>query len=227
MATYDLEEQEQIAEIRAWWKQHGSLVTGIVTVVAIGVLAWQGWNYYQRSQTAKASMVYASLQKALAENDSQRIKAASGELLEKFGGTAYAPLAALSTARVMVDAGDAKTASLQLRWVADNGHDELRDLARLRLAALLLDEQAYEEALKQLDGNVGAGFAARFADSRGDVFRAQGKKAEARSAYQAALAILDQGDPTGKGKNTLQATQANAAYRELLQQKADALAEGS
>ncbi|EXI92613.1 MAG: hypothetical protein AW12_00461 [Candidatus Accumulibacter sp. BA-94] len=227
MATYDLEEQEQIAEIKAWWKQHGNLVTGVVTAAAIGVLAWQGWNYYQRSQTAMAAMVYGSLQKAVADNDSQRIKAASGELFEKFGGTVYAPLAALSAARVMVDADDAKTASLQLRWVVDHGQDELRDLARLRLAALLLDEQAYDEALKQLDGNVGAAFAVRFLDSRGDVFSLQGKKAEARSAYQEALAKIGQADQTGKGKNTLQAAQANAAYRELLQQKLDALGESS
>jgi hypothetical protein len=88
MATYDLEEQEQIAEIKAWWKQYGNLVVGIVTAVSIGVIAWQGWNWYQRGQAAQASMVYGVLQKAVADNDSQRIKTASGELLEKFGGTA-------------------------------------------------------------------------------------------------------------------------------------------
>lgn len=219
MATYDLEEQEQIAEIKAWWKQHGNLITGIVTAAALSVLAWQGWNYYQRAQTAKAAMVYGSLQKAVVDNNSQGVKAATGELFEKFAGTTYAPLAALTAARLMVDAGDPKTASLQLRWVVDNGHDELRDLARLRLAALLLDEQAYDEALKQLDGNVGAGFAVRFLDSRGDVFSIQGKKADARSAYQAALSKLEQG--------TLQASQTDAAYRELLQQKLDALGESS
>jgi predicted negative regulator of RcsB-dependent stress response len=88
MATYDLEEQEQIAEIKAWWKQYGNLVTGIVTAASIGVIAWQGWNWYQRGQAAQASVVYGVLQKAVVDNDSQRIKAASGELLEKFAGTA-------------------------------------------------------------------------------------------------------------------------------------------
>ncbi|WP_313952874.1 tetratricopeptide repeat protein [Accumulibacter sp.] len=227
MATYDLEEQEQIAEVKAWWKQYGNLVTGVVTAAAIGVLGWQGWTYYQGSQAGKASAVYGVLQRAVVDKDSQRVKTASGELLEKFGGTAYAPLGALSAAKVMFDAGDAKTAKLQLLWVVDNGKDGLRDLARLRLAALLVDDKAYDEALKQLDGDVGPAFAVRFLGSRGDVFSAQGKKAEAKGAYLAALAKLDDGDKTGQGKNTLQATQVNAAYREILRLKLDALGESS
>lgn len=225
MATYDLEEQEQLAEMKAWWKQYGNLVVGLLTAAAVGALAWQSWNWYQRTQTAQASMVYSVLQKSVLEKDSQRTKAASGELLEKFGGTTYAPLGALITAKAMFDAGDTKTAKAQLAWVVEHGKDELRDLARLRLAALLLDEKAYDEALKQLDGSVGAGFVARFAENRGDVLNAQGKKPEARAAYQAALAKLDEADKTGKGKNSLQDKQANAPYREMLQQKLDSLGE--
>lgn len=227
MATYDLEEQEQIAEIKAWWKQYGNLLLAIVTAVSIGVIAWQGWNWYQRNQAAQASMVFGVLQKAVRENDLPRIKATAGELVEKFGRTAYAPMAALTAAKAMSDAGDAKTAKLQLVWVAENGKAELRDVARLRLAALLLDEKAYDEALKQLDGSATAGFAARFLDSRGDILSAQAKSGEARGAYQAALAKLDETEPGGKGKNTLQDRQANAAYREMLQQKLDALAESN
>ncbi len=151
MATYDLEEQEQIAELKAWWKQYGNLVTGIITAAALAALAWQGWNWYQRQQSAQAAVVFAGLQKAIANNDSQRIKATSGELVDRYGGTAYAPLAALKTARALIDAGDVKTARVQLAWVVEHGKDELRDLARLRLAALLLDEKAYDEALKLLE----------------------------------------------------------------------------
>ncbi|MFZ2855090.1 MAG: tetratricopeptide repeat protein [Rhodocyclaceae bacterium] len=225
MATYDLEEQEQLAEMKAWWKQYGNLLVSLLTAASIGVIAWQGWNWYQRNQTAQASMIYSVLQKSALEKDSQRLKAASGELLEKFGGTTYAPLGALIAAKAMFDAGDAKTAKVQLTWVVEHGKDELRDLARLRLAAVLLDEKSYDEALKQLDGNIAAGFFVRFAESRGDVFGAQGKMAEARKAYQAALAKLDEVDQTGKGKNSLQDKQANAPYRETLQQKLDSLGE--
>jgi predicted negative regulator of RcsB-dependent stress response len=226
MATYDLEEQEQLAEIKAWWKQYGNLVVGLLTAASIGVIAWQGWNWYQRNQAAQASVVYSVLQKSVLEKDSQGVKAASGELLEKFGGTTYAQLGALMTAKAMFDAGDTKTARAQLAWVVEHGKDELRDLARVRLAAVLLDEKAYDEALKQLDGSVSAGFAARFAESRGDVLSAQGRKPEARTAYQAALTRLEDADKNGKGQNSLQDKQANAPYRDMLQQKIDSLGEG-
>ncbi len=227
MATYDLEEQEQLDEIKTWWKQHGNLVVTLVTAASICAIAWQGWNWYQRSQTAQASMVYGVVQKAALEKNSQQLKAATGELVDKFGGTTYASLAALTAAKALFDAGDVKTAKVQLNWVAENGKNELRDLARLRLAAVLLDEKAYDEALKQLNGSFAEGFGVRFSESRGDVLNAQGKKAEARSAYQSALNKLDETDKSGKGKNSLQDKQANGPYREMLQQKLDSLGESS
>ncbi|MBI2306187.1 MAG: tetratricopeptide repeat protein [Rhodocyclales bacterium] len=223
MAAYDLEEQEQLAEIKAWWKQYGNLVTGIVTAAAVGVLAWQGWNWYQRNQAAQASAVYSVLQRAALEKDTQKTKAAAGELVEKFGGTAYAPLGALTAAKALYEAGDAKSAKAQLAWVAENGKDELRDLGRLRLAAVLLDEQAYDEALKVLGTSHSAGFDTRYAELRGDVLFAQGKKAEAAAAYRAALTALENAAKDGKARSTLQAREANAPYREMLQQKLDSL----
>jgi len=226
MATYDLEEQEQLAEIKTWWKQYGNLLINVLTAAALIVIAWQGWNWYQRNQTAQASLVYNVLQRAVADKDSQRIKAASGELIEKFSGSSYASLGALTTAKVLIDAGDAKTAKLQLQWVVDHGSDELRDLARLRLAAVLLDEKSYAEALKQLDGKVGAGFEARFADNRGDVLVAQGKTAEAQAAYQSALAKLDEAESKEKNGGQGWQGQSTAVYRELLQQKLDAVGGG-
>ena len=224
MAAYDLEEQEQLAEIKAWWKQHGNLLINVLTAGALAVLAWQGWNWYQRNQAGQASMVYHVLQKAVQDKDTQRVKAASGELLEKFGGSNYAPLAALTASKAMIDAGDAKTAKAQLQWAVANGKDEVRDLARLRLATLLLDEKAYDEALKQLDGSVTPAFEARFVDSRGDVLAAQGKRDEALKGYQAALAKLAEIDKTAKGGSTQSwQLQSNAVYREIIQQKIDAL----
>ena len=224
MAAYDLEEQEQLAEIKAWWKQNGNLLINGLTAAAVLVLAWQGWNWYQRSQAGQASMIYHVLQQAVQEQDTQRVKAASGELVEKFGGSSYAPLGALAAAKVMVDNGDAKSAKVQLQWAADKGRDEIRDLARLRLATLMLDEKAFDEALKPLEGTVSPAFEARFADTRGDVFFAQGKKDEAIKAYQAAQAKLVEVDKTGKGINSQSwQLQSNAIYREIIQQKLDAL----
>jgi predicted negative regulator of RcsB-dependent stress response len=223
MATYDLEEQEQLDEIKVWWKQYGNLLINIVTAASLIIVAWQGWNWYQRNQSAQASMVFNLLQKSVLEKDSQHIRTASDELLDKFGRTSYASLGALTAAKALIDAGDAKSAKSQLLWVVEHGKDELRDLARLRLAAVLLDEKAFDQALKQLDGNVGPGFEALYSDNRGDVLSAQGKKAEALGAFQNALVKLDAADKSFKGRNSIQPGQSSTVYRELLRQKIDAL----
>ena len=153
------------------------------------------------------------LEQAVAARDAQKVKAAAGELVEKFGGTTYAALGALVAARQSFEAGDLKTARAQLTWAADNGKDEIRDLARLRLASVLFDEKAYDEALKQLEAAHAAAFAARFLELKGDVLAAAGKKPEARAAYQAAL---EKGEVReGRG----------GAGRELLRQKLDSLGE--
>ena len=135
MAHYDLEEQEQIDSIKTWWKMYGNLVTGVILAGSLAVIGWQGWNWYQRSQAAQASAIYGVLEQAVAVRDAQRVKAAAGELAEKFGGTSYAALGALVAARQSFEAGDLKTAKAQLSWAADKGKDEIKDLARLRLAA--------------------------------------------------------------------------------------------
>jgi predicted negative regulator of RcsB-dependent stress response len=219
MATYDLEEQEQLDELKTWWKLKGNLVTGVVTAVAIGVVGWQGWNWWQRNQTAQASGIYGGLQLAVAQHDAKRSRELAGELVDKFSGTAYAGMGALLSARLQVEAGDAKTAQVQLGWAAENAQDPtLRDLARLRLAAVLLDQQSYDEALKQLAAEPASALAPRFAETRGDVLAAQGKVAEAKAAYEAGLAKLDGlGGEAGKAR-------AHGPYRELLQSKIDMLA---
>jgi predicted negative regulator of RcsB-dependent stress response len=175
MAHYDLEEQEQIDSIKTWWKMYGNLVTGIVVAASLAVIGWQGWNWYQNGQSAKAFTIYAVLEQAASLGDSQKVKAAAGELAEKFGGTSYASLGAMLAAKQSFDAGDLKTAKTQLAWVADNGKDEIRDLARLRLVAVQIDEKAYDEALRQLDSAHAPAFDARFQELKGDVLTAQGK----------------------------------------------------
>jgi predicted negative regulator of RcsB-dependent stress response len=211
MAHYDLEEQEQIDSLKTWWKMYGNLVSGVLVAISVAALGWQGWGWYQRSQAAQAAGIYAVLEQGAALRDGQKVKAAAGELAEKFGGTTYAWLGALVAGKQSFDAGDLKTAKAQLGWAVENAKDEVKDLARLRLAAVLLDEKAFDEALKQLDATHDAAFAARFLELKGDVLAAQGKAPEARTAYKAAL---DKGEVReGKG----------AAGRELLRQKLDSL----
>lgn len=231
MAHYDLEEQEQLDAIKTWWKMYGNLVTGVVAAIAIAVVGWQGWNWYQNRQAAQASAIFTALEEAISAKDNGRIKAISGELTEKFSGTSYAALGAMAAAKASFDAGDLKTAKLQLSWVAENAKGELRDMTRLRLAAVLLDDKAYDAALKQLESPHDATFDVRFNELKGEVLVAQGKKDAARDAFKAALTRFDEKakaeKPAGAGKDSLpnEADLMRGPYRELLQQKIDALGE--
>jgi len=198
MAAYDLEEQEQLATLKAWWKENGNLVMSAVTVVLIVLAAWQGWNYYQRNQAAQASGLYDAVQKAAAANDLKLVRESAGAVLEQFPRTTYAAMAALVSAKAHFQGGDLKTAHAQLAWVADNAKDDaLQDIARLRLASVMLDEKAYDDALKILDTKHAAPFESQFMATRGDVLVAQGKKGEAASAYKAAL---DKTEPRDAGQ---------------------------
>jgi len=217
MATYDLEEQEQLDELKTWWKMYGNLVTGILVAVALAVAGWQGWNWWQRQQSAQASALFSGLQTAAVQKDAKRARELAGELIDKYSSTAYAGMGAMIAARTQLDAGDAKNARAQLAWAAENARDPgLRDLARLRLAAVMLDEKAHDEAMKQLSTEPAAAFAPRFAELRGDVFAAQGKTAEARNAYDGALAKFD---ALAKDDETRQ----RSGYKEVVQAKRDAL----
>lgn len=218
MAVYDLEEQEQLDEIKTWWKQYGNLVTALVVAAALGMVCWQGWNWWQRDQSTQAAMVFAAVERAAGEHDAKKAREATGELIDKFPGTAYAAIAAMLSARMQVSSGDLKTAKLQLGWAVDNARDnELRDLARLRLSAVLLDEKAYEEALKQLAADPAPSFAPRYLELKGDILAAQGKQEEAKSAYQAALAKIDEIQKAAGSE------QRRSEYHDLLQVKLESL----
>lgn len=208
MATYDLEEQEQIDIIKTWWKRNGNTVLLAVAVFALTVAGVQGWRQYQNSQTAKASVMYEVLQGVSKSADAKKTREAAGQIMEQYPGTAYAPRAALIAAKTNYDFGDAQSAKAQLQWAAEHAkEDVVRDMARLRLAGILLDEKNYVEALKQVDMQPNPAFIALFADMKGDVLAAQGNAAEARSAYQTAL------DKIG----------AKSPYRQLIQMKQDGL----
>ena len=132
---------------------------------------------------------------SLEANDNAKAQRYAGDIENKFGGTAYAQMAGLAAAKSAFDAKDLKTAQAQLQWVVDHGDDEYKSVARLRLASVLLDQKAYDDALKTLNGDILPQFAGEAADRKGDVLVAQNKLAEARTAYQAALDKLDANNP--------------------------------
>lgn len=208
--AYDLEEQEQIDELKAWWTQYGSLVLLAVVASALTIAAFQGWRYYRHSQAVAAVTLYTQLDRAERSGDHKKVRELAGELAQKYGATPYAVFGALSAARASFDTGDLAGAKSQLQWVIEHAReDEIKDLARLRLAGVLLDEKNTAEALKRVEIKPADAMAGLYADLKGDILVAQGKTAEARSAYQLAL----------------DRSEANSPYRATIQIKLDALGE--
>ncbi|MFT3665790.1 YfgM family protein [Piscinibacter sp.] len=193
MATHlDLEEQEQVAQLKAFWSQYGNLITWALTIVLAGFAAWNGWTWWQRDQAVKAAAMFDELQKAADAGDAPKAAGIFNDLKERFGGTAFAQQGGLLTARVQFDKGQADAAQATLTWVADKASEsEYRSVARLRLAGLLADQKKYDEALKQLDGAASKEFEALVADRRGDILLAQGKTDEAKAAYRKAWDTMD------------------------------------
>ncbi len=205
----DLEEQEQVAELKAWWKQHGNLIVTVVLAAAFAFAGWQGWRWYSASQAAQAAAVFDALAKAAQTGDAKALRDSAGTLIESYPRTLYASMGALVAARFHFDRSDFKAAKAQLEWVVGRAPSEdLRDIARLRLAAILLDESAPDEALKLLDAQHGAAYESQYAALRGDALLAKNQRAEARAAYQLAL------DKAGREQS---------AFRESVRMRLEAL----
>ncbi|BCK87441.1 hypothetical protein MIZ01_1219 [Sideroxyarcus emersonii] len=208
MASLDLQEQEQVEALKAWWKENGKWVIGVLVVGVLGFAGVSYWKGYQAKQAAAAALLYAEVEKQVASNDAKRIGDAADALASRYGSSAYASRAQLLAAQASLQARDVAHAKVQLQWVIEHaGEATLQDTARLKLASVLLDEKQYDEALKQLDAAHPESFTGLYADLRGDVLSAQGKTAEARAAYQQAYDKTD----------------ANSMYRNLIQLKMDGL----
>ena len=192
MATHlDLEEQEQLDQLKSFWKQYGNLVTWVLIAALAAYAAWNGWNWYQRDQSIKAGAMYDELDKAAQAGDADKAGRVFADMKERFPRTAFTEQGALLAARTQFDKGQADNARASLTWVAENGvEDEVRTVARLRLAALQAEAKQFDEALKTLAAATAPGFEGLVADRRGDVLITQGKKDEAVAAYNAAYKAL-------------------------------------
>ena len=188
LQNLDLEEQEKLDALRAWWKENARLIVLVVAAAAIAVAGTNGWRWYQRQQSLEAGALYDTLAKAVRAGDAKALRDAGGALSERYAGTLYASMGALAAADFHFDRGELKSAKAQLEWAVERSSSEdFRDIARLRLAALLLDERAYDEALALLAQKPLEAYAALYAALRGDVLVAKDLPAEARAAYQLAL----------------------------------------
>ena len=204
----DLEEQEQLDELKHFWKTYGNLITWLLIAVLGTFAAWNGYQYWQRSRAVQAAALFDEVERTASAGDLSRLERAFGDMKDKFGGTTYAQQAGLVAGKVFYDADKVDAAKDALRWVVDKAPDEgYQAVARLRLAGILISQKAYDEAAKQLAGSVPKEFEALVADRKGDLASLQGKKSEAVTEYQKAFRSFD----------------AKADYRRLVEVKLIAL----
>ncbi|HNR10910.1 MAG TPA: tetratricopeptide repeat protein [Nitrosomonas europaea] len=211
MSAYNFEEQEKIEGLKSWWAANGTTMLFAIAVFAATVAGNRLWNHYKAEQAQQAADLYAVLQQQI-EKGSELVKItdAAHLLTEGFPGSGYASRAALIAARAAGQAGNDQVARDMLQWALDHAEEpEIKDMARLRLASVLVDESKYDQALKLLDAQHAASFTGLYADLRGDALAAAGKTDEARAAYQKALDSLN----------------AQGAYRNVVQMKLDVLRE--
>ena len=191
----DLEEQEQLDELKAFWNRFGNLITWALIVVLAGFAGWNGYQYWQRSQSTQAAALYDEVDRAAKANDIVKVERAFADLKDKFASTTFAQQAGLLAAKTLFEKGNVDASKAALTWVAEqSSNDGYQSVARLRLAGVLLESKSYDEALKQLSGSFPKNFEPLVADRKGDTFALQGKKADAIGQYKLAYAGLDERD---------------------------------
>ena len=204
----DLEEQEQLDEIKHFWKQYGNIITWTLIVVFGAIAVWNGYQYWQTRRTGQAAVMYDEVERAVQSGDVARVDRSLADMKDQFSGTVYAEQAGLLAAKTYYDKGNVDASRAALSWVVDKGSDEsYQAVAKLRLAGILFETKAYGDALKLVSGSFPKDFVALAADRRGDILLMQGKKVEAKAEYQTAYKGLDE----------------RAEYRRLVEVKLNAL----
>jgi predicted negative regulator of RcsB-dependent stress response len=196
MSTVD---DDQIEQLRRLWDRYGRLLVAALVVILAGVAGRTVYDRYQDRQAVAAAALYASFQKAAADQAGGQSGGATNapatdtladQLRTQYPRSSYATFASLTQAKQAVEAGKPDVAEQRLRWVIDASPEPAdRALARLRLARLLLDQGKTAPAAEALQKDVSVTAPAAL-ELRGDIAHAEGKAQDARQAYQEALAGL-------------------------------------
>jgi len=194
----DLEEQEQVDELKALWKKYGVYITRGVIAFFVLYGLFQGWGYYQTKQSQGASELYQSIV-VLDEKNTKDILQKSQKLMDDYSGSPYAGRAAILFAKASYLEGNKDKAKGKLEWVASHAKESATEsIALIQLGQILVEEKKYEDALKKANDVDNEGYLGLSNDLKGDILNAMGKKEEAKKAYQEALKRFGPKDPYAK-----------------------------
>lgn len=200
----NLEEQEKLAAVGHFWKNWGGKLLGLTIVALLTVAAVFGYNWYQVQQSGKAMALYNQVLADARAADADKLASSLKAMQDNHPGAIPTQQAELLAARVFYEKGQADKSRSTLAAAAARSNDKgLQSIARLQLASLLIEQQQYDEAIKQLSGSIAPAYAALAADRMGDAYALQDKRQEAIDAYTKAF-------------NTMEATQP---YRQMIASK--------
>lgn len=190
----DLEEQENLANLKSFWARHGNYIIGVITVALLVYSGMSAWKWYQRNQAADAGKLYETLINSISKNEKDKTYLAAEDLQKKYGGTSYAAMGSLVAAKVAMDSNDPTKAQSYLKWTANQASDDsFRALAQLRLLGILIDqgtEASLKEADQLLKEKAVQGFEPLWIERRGDWYLVQTKIPEARTEYLKAMKAM-------------------------------------
>jgi predicted negative regulator of RcsB-dependent stress response len=183
----DLEEQEQLDQIKHFWKKYGNLISWVLIVILGAYAAWNGYQYWQRDQAAKAAVLFDEVERSATAGDLARVQRSLADIKDKYAGTLFAHQASLLAAKFLSAQGQSTEAQAALKWVVGAAPEPAyRDIARLRLSALLLDAGSLDDALAQLAQPTVPSLIGLASDLKGDILTAKDQKSEALTAYKKA-----------------------------------------
>ncbi len=192
MAQIAPEEQEQLEQIKSFWKRRGNFILLLVVALLATFFVWNQWQSRQQNQALQAAAMYDELDKAFLVGDTTRASEVFADLKSRYPQTFFAQQAALLIAKLQFDSTQLENAKASLAWGKDNATtDEYKAVALLRLAAVLVELKKFDEAQLLLAVSPSASFEGLFADRRGDVFLMLDKPEQAIASYEQAWKTLD------------------------------------
>lgn len=181
-------DDEKVETIKRWWKENGkSVIAGIVLGLG-GIFGWRYWVETNESRAERASDIYLAVTRAARQGNLEQVRTQTETLKSDYVRTPYASMAAMDLARLEADGGNLERAEQTLRWAMEQApSEEVKWLATVRLARVLVALERPTEALDLVAGRIPAGFEALVEELRGDAYRHQGEHVQALQAYERAI----------------------------------------
>ncbi len=189
--TEYLTEQEQIELLKNWIKQYSAVILTGLLIAAMSITGWRYWQQRQINTLNRASAIYDEMLTKRVQNDPEATVIQAQKLYSHYPKTVYGQFATLMLARAALEKNNLAEAEKQFNIVIRQSNvASLRQIARLRLARLLISENKYQDAIKILHKVDDKNFNGLTNEIRGDAYLAMRNIAKAREMYQQALADL-------------------------------------